>query len=61
MKDNTVLIEKICNAILRRDKGEKPVSFSLKQERFSNICKENNIKGNLKQLIKNILYLNKEI
>ena len=58
MKDNTVLIENVCNAILKRNEGEKPVSFTLKKERFSNICKEKNLTSNLKQIIINILYLN---
>ena len=61
MTDNTVLIENICNDILKRDEGEKPVSFKLKKERLSNICKEKNIKGNLRQQIKNILYLYKNL
>lgn len=55
MKEQSILIEKICNSVLRRRKGEDPITLEMKKERLFVICEKKNLTGSLIQLIQKIL------
>lgn len=55
MKDQSILIENICNSVLRRGKEEEAITTEKKQEKLYIIYQKQNLTDSLKQLIEKIL------